>query len=905
MLFMILALSRGFVVQQFADFASFNALHALAEGDGGDAGGDSGSGAGDAGGDSGSGAGDAGGDSGAGAGDTGGDSGAGAGSPAGGDAGAAAVIGCMDPSASNYNPAATDQTGVICTYPVIGCMDPTATNFDPTATTQGGVICTYPTPVCILTINPDSIVAGDRAALAWGFSSDVTSLSINNGIGVKTSRSYQYVTPDTSTTYSGVATSPYGSATCSASVTVTPAPVAPPAPVYGCMDSTATNYNPAATSQTGVTCTYPVAPIIGCMDSSATNYNPAATSQTGVTCTYPAIPVPTCVLTANPTSVQTGSASTLSWVTILGSTFSIDQSIGSVTPVSGGSTSVTPGTTTTYTGTVTSAGGSSTCSATVTVTPTPPAPIYGCMDSSATNYNPAATSQTGVTCTYPPAPVYGCMDPAATNFNPSATSQTGVTCLYAPTCMLTSNPSSVQTGSLTSLSWTTTNASTFTIDNGVGAVTPVATGSVNSPTLTATTTFTGTATGAGGSAICTTIVIVTPMPPPPPAPVCALSATPSSIGKGEFSALSWTTSNATAFTIDNGVGAVTPIVAGSTSVSPAGITTYTGTATGAGGSATCSATISVSAIGRPGGGGGGSGGGGGGVSPTFTLSALPHVATQPLVFLYLSQIPYTGLDLGPIGTAVYWVVLFGFALAVAYFVLFSVAPRVNYALRNFGVRVASALNAQAPVPAPAASMLAPRAPSIHLEMTPEAPRGYSSYDGFKSFAQGGALSIEDIVKSLSRAPRSAPVAPQKAEPEAHIEPIYENVEPIYEHVEPVMAVAPTTEASSAPASTRGFASALVEGDREAVFAGLRQHVRGGGSPEQLLSAVTCLIDDVYRARIDSTVCDTELARRTARLDTPALEKLVTALSTAIDSSYTTGVTGAKLALTRALAVLGA
>ena len=67
--------------------------------------------------------------------------------------------------------------------------------------------------------------------------------------------------------------------------------------------------------------------------------------------------------------------------------------------------------------------------------------------------------------------------------------------------------------------------------------------------------------------------------------------------------------------------------------------------------------------------------------------------------------------------------------------------------------------------------------------------------------------------------------------------------------------------------------------------------------EQLLSKVACLIDDVYRSRIDGTACDPELARLTARLDTPTSEKLVASLATAIDSSYSTGVTGAKLALT--------
>ena len=62
---------------------------------------------------------------------------------------------------------------------------------------------------------------------------------------------------------------------------------------------------------------------------------------------------------------------------------------------------------------------------------------------------------------------------------------------------------------------------------------------------------------------------------------------------------------------------------------------------------------------------------------------------------------------------------------------------------------------------------------------------------------------------------------------------------------------------------------------------------------------------MYHARIDGTACDPDIARLTARLTTPQLEKLISALTTAIDSSYSTGVTGAKLALTRALAILGA
>ena len=56
-----------------------------------------------------------------------------------------------------------------------------------------------------------------------------------------------------------------------------PAPAPPPRVVPGCTTRTATNYDPAATSDDG-SCTFAVP---GCMAALATNYNPAATSDDG------------------------------------------------------------------------------------------------------------------------------------------------------------------------------------------------------------------------------------------------------------------------------------------------------------------------------------------------------------------------------------------------------------------------------------------------------------------------------------------------------------------------------------------------------------------------------------------------------------------------------------------------
>ena len=211
---------------------------------------------------------------------------------------------------------------------------------------------------------------------------------------------------------------------------------------------------------------------------------------------------------------------------------------------------------------------------------------------------------------------------------------------------------------------------------------------------------------------------------------------------------------------------------------------------------------------------------------------------------------------------------------------------IGRSLRSLGFRVRGApdvreslLAVRQVVPASASKPSPPPA----AQEPREAPRGYSSYEGFKSFAHNGALSIEDIVKGLAR----------------NVEPIYENVEPI------VNDTVVNTTSVSAPMNTRDFISALVRGDRVAVFAGLRQHAQGTESPEQLISAAVCLLDDAYRARVDGTNSDVDIARLVARLDTPTLEKLISALMTAIDSRYSVGMTSAKLALTRALAVLGA
>lgn len=83
----------------------------------------------------------------------------------------------------------------------------------------------------------------------------------------------------------------------------------------------------------------------------------------------------------------------------------------------------------------------------------------------------------------------------------------------APTAALSANPSSIQPGQSSTLSWQTSNATDVSID-GIGAVQPNGSQSV---TPADSTTYHLTAKGTGGSQEATARVTVTQAPPPPPA----------------------------------------------------------------------------------------------------------------------------------------------------------------------------------------------------------------------------------------------------------------------------------------------------------------------------------------------------------------------------------------------------
>ncbi|MES2014230.1 MAG: hypothetical protein V4437_00245 [Patescibacteria group bacterium] len=292
-----------------------------------------------------------------------------------------------------------------------------------------------------------------------------------------------------------------------------------------------------------------------------------------LTNTVPTTATPTATLSALPASISAGATSALTHSCTNATSASIDNSVGTV-DATAGTNSVSPSSSTTYTLTCTGVGGSATATATVTVTTTPPA--------------------------------------------------------GAVTATLVANPSTINSGESSILTWGSTNATSCTGTNfstGNATSGSISTGALSSGitysvscagpsgpatasahvTVTSTTTTTpgsgggtpgGTGTTPGGTG-------TTPGTPGASSLSALLTAFPITVPYGSSSLLSWTSAHATSCTGGNfTTGGAT---AGTLSVTPAATTLYSLTCTdAAGNNAFSTATVTV-------------------VAPSLTITGTPQL----------------------------------------------------------------------------------------------------------------------------------------------------------------------------------------------------------------------------------------------------------------------------------------
>src|SRR5438270_7106860 len=310
--------------------------------------------------------------------------------------------------------------------------------------------------------------------------------------------------------------------------------------------------------------------------------------------------------TANTSSVAAGSTITLSWQTQNATQVTIDNGVGTQPP--NGSASTTVNATTTFTLVAHGASGQAKAAVTVSVSTAPPTvklnadrttinagdpPVqiqWVTTNATAISFNPPVNCGGEPECGISSG--IGTVTPTqtttfvATVTGPGGSTTGSITITVnqvPPTITLAANPTNICCGNASILTWNTTNATSVTIDNGVGQ--EPANGSVEVKP-TATTTYTASATGPGGTSSATATVTVSSI---------AITANPSSIAPGQSTTLSWQSSGTAPVDVEPTVGPNQPPT-GTATVNPSSTTTYTASTTDASGN-TVSSSVTVQVVG--------------------------------------------------------------------------------------------------------------------------------------------------------------------------------------------------------------------------------------------------------------------------------------------------------------------
>ena len=395
-------------------------------------------------------------------------------------------------------------------------------------------------PTVDIRARPESLRFGESAVLSW-ISSGASSVSIN-GIGEVPLKGSTTITPHQTTTYSIVAVNTEGRASDSVTVTVS--------------------------------------------DERK---------------------VPTVKLVADPPIIMENEEPqvTLTWSSSLAYSVSINHGIGEVKP--NGSQSISLTGTTTYTIMAIGPGGTATASVTVKVLYSPPDVsiianpeaihagekvilIWNCQHA----YSVNIVGYTGYLDASHPEPITVYPEQTTTYriiaIGLGGTSESSVTVNVSDSLVpvevdIHTSKTTIMQGEPVTLTWTSTNADSVSIDNGIGDNLPLD-GTITIYPQQTTTYKIIAQKGDQFSEISFTIHVISF------SPSVSFIATPTTIKKGESAKLTWSSSHAISITIDQGVGNDLP-TSGEISVSPETTTTYTIFATGNGGMITSSITIVV------------------------------------------------------------------------------------------------------------------------------------------------------------------------------------------------------------------------------------------------------------------------------------------------------------------------
>ncbi len=468
----------------------------------------------------------------------------------------------------------------------------------------------YPAPTISFAADPSTITLGDAATLTWQ-TENSESVTIDNAIGSVSLNGSIQVIPTETTTYTLTATGPGGTASSQTVVTVTHLP--PVVRISAVPDTIVTGGSSVLTWSSDFAQSCVIEPGIGVVElngslvvwpTETTTYKIIATGEGGESSAEAVVtvtdPPPTVELTASAQTITMGESATLSWTSTNAASCVVDPGVGTVEP--NGSIDVSPTETTTYTISATGTGGTATAQVTIAVEHPAPSITFSASPSSVLlgqsstlnwstthadtveiDQNIGSVAQTDSRSVSPTQTTTYTL--TATGPGGTATAQVTVTVTVPmPTVSLQISPGTITLGEQATLSWTSSNAVSASLDNGIGTV---AVNDSMTVSPAATTTYTITAIGVGGHTVSDSVTLTVNQPPP----IVSILIDPNEIIAGQAASLSWSSMYADTIAIDQGIGSVTS--SGSQSVSPGQTTTYTITATGPGGTSTESVTLTV------------------------------------------------------------------------------------------------------------------------------------------------------------------------------------------------------------------------------------------------------------------------------------------------------------------------
>ncbi len=574
-----------------------------------------------------------------------------------------------------------------------------------------------PAPTCdSFTGAPATIVRGNSATLAWT-TTNATTITISGLTGALAVDGSRVVTPTQTTAYTLTARNAAGTqVTCTRTITVTqptPAPTcdsftgAPASIIRGGSSILAwTTTGATSVLISNVTGTLAVDGSKSVSPTVTTTYiltaananNVVVKCEKTITVVPPTPADPTCdEFTATPASIKKGESSTLKWFTTNAITATIDNAIGTVAV--DGTQVVSPLQTTVYLLRAVAANSKVvTCPVQVTVTQTPVDTVPKCDFFTASDTSLpygggnvtltwGTTRATGVTISQLAAPEVAVDGSKVVNVTETKTfiltardadgdidNSCFVKVLVAPrvdadiSCAANvsfgANPTSINEGQNTTLTWNTTGVTRVSIDNGVSPINPDGSTRLDGSaevSPNSDTTYTLTATKGSQTINCYASVNVDERSHGggggSSSPKCSLKISDSKISLGERVTLKWDTTRATEITLKDNHGKTLidtddksssekkDLYDGEITIRPEKDTTYTLVAEKGSRDKTCKVSVDV--------------------EDTVVVTQIRD--QKPLVTgIALTQVPYTGFEAGAFMTSVFYTLLAAWALYMAY-----------------------------------------------------------------------------------------------------------------------------------------------------------------------------------------------------------------------------------------------